>query len=161
MIRAMSVSCLPRIHICACAIKSKQTATSHLYTFIQSNLLSLCKLCIHFLITQYQSVSVTTTQMKWPVILLKLILLCPDTSIPNNQTWPVGLKSIQKNILYIIYIYTRLDIYTIILKTFWQSNTIRLYHTFSLVNSAEIGITNNCVMLHGQLIFYNIYFLFR
>ena len=28
--RQMSVSCLPRIHTCACAIKSKQTATSHL-----------------------------------------------------------------------------------------------------------------------------------
>ena len=52
MIRAMSVSCLPRIHTCACAIKSKQTATSYLYTFIQSNLLSPCKLCIHFVITQ-------------------------------------------------------------------------------------------------------------
>ena len=102
MIRAMSVSCLPRIHTCACAIKSKQTATSHLYTFIQSNLLSPCKLCIHFLITQYQSVSVTTTQMKCPVIYtfkINFTLSGHEHSKQPNMTSWVKINS-KKYIIY-------------------------------------------------------------
>ena len=111
MIRAMSVSCLPRIHICACAIKSKQTATSHLYTFIQSNLLSLCKL--HSLFDHTIPICLCDhhpNEMSSHTFKINFTLSGHEHSKQRNMTSWVKINS-KKYIICNIYIHTTRHIY--------------------------------------------------
>ena len=98
---------------CACAIKSKQTATSHLYTFIQSNLLSLCKLYVHSLFDHTIPICLCDhhpNEMSSHTFKINFTLSGHEHSKQPNMTSWVKINS-KKYIIYNIYIHTTRHIY--------------------------------------------------